>query len=72
MFSAGLAKSKVLGSSARDRRILLDLWDIGENVHEWCTDWFDRDYYARSPEPQPTGTGNWAAARLPGWFKAAQ
>ena len=31
------------------------LYDIGENVHEWCADWFDKDYYARSPERNPRG-----------------
>lgn len=31
------------------------LYDIGENVHEWCADWFDKDYYAGSPERNPRG-----------------
>ena len=34
------------------------LWDIGENVHEWCADWFDKNYYARSPERNPQGPSN--------------
>ena len=25
------------------------LYDIGENVHEWCSDWFFKHYYAKSP-----------------------
>ena len=25
------------------------------NVWEWCADWFDADYYARSPQESPTG-----------------
>jgi formylglycine-generating enzyme required for sulfatase activity len=28
---------------------------MGDNVHEWCTDWFDPDYYAHSPEADPAG-----------------
>ena len=26
-----------------------------ENVHEWCSDWYDPDYYARSPQENPAG-----------------
>lgn len=28
---------------------------IGENVHEWCSDWFDRSYYESSPVDDPRG-----------------
>jgi formylglycine-generating enzyme required for sulfatase activity len=31
------------------------LYDIGDNVHEWCTDWYDPVYYATSPERNPRG-----------------
>jgi sulfatase modifying factor 1 len=31
------------------------LCDIGANVHEWCADWFDADYYGVSPERNPQG-----------------
>jgi formylglycine-generating enzyme required for sulfatase activity len=31
------------------------LYDIGDNVHEWCADWYDPGYYARSPERNPSG-----------------
>jgi len=31
------------------------LYNLGDNVHEWCSDWYDADYYARSPERNPTG-----------------
>jgi formylglycine-generating enzyme required for sulfatase activity len=26
-----------------------------ENVHEWCSDWYDPDYYALSPQANPAG-----------------
>jgi formylglycine-generating enzyme required for sulfatase activity len=29
--------------------------DLCENVHEWCADWFQKDYYAHSPERNPPG-----------------
>lgn len=31
------------------------LYDIGDNVHEWCSDWYDPDYYAISPDRNPQG-----------------
>jgi len=31
------------------------LFDIGDNVHEWCSDWYDPGYYAVSPERNPQG-----------------
>jgi len=31
------------------------LFNIGDNVHEWCSDWYAEDYYAVSPERNPTG-----------------
>ena len=31
------------------------LRDMCANVHEWCSDWFQADYYCRSPESNPRG-----------------
>jgi formylglycine-generating enzyme len=31
------------------------LYDIGDNVHEWCSDWYDPGYYTVSPEQNPHG-----------------
>ena len=31
------------------------LFDMSENVHEWCSDWFDPHYYERSPIRNPRG-----------------
>jgi len=31
------------------------LYEICENVHEWCHDWYQADYYAISPERNPRG-----------------
>jgi sulfatase modifying factor 1 len=31
------------------------LYDIGDNVHEWCSDWYDPNYYATSPDRNPKG-----------------
>ena len=31
------------------------LYDICDNVHEWCGDWYDPNYYATSPGRNPQG-----------------
>jgi formylglycine-generating enzyme required for sulfatase activity len=31
------------------------IFDMGMNVHEWCKDWYDPDYYQVSPEDNPAG-----------------
>jgi formylglycine-generating enzyme len=31
------------------------LCDIAANVHEWCVDWFDTNYYSVAPERNPQG-----------------
>jgi len=31
------------------------LYDIAGSVSEWCADWFDRDYYAKSEPRNPKG-----------------
>jgi formylglycine-generating enzyme len=31
------------------------LFDICDNVHEWCGDWYDPNYYAVSPDHNPRG-----------------
>ena len=45
------------------------LYDICENVHEWCSDWYEADYYAVSPERNPAGPaqGTRRASRGGSW-----
>jgi formylglycine-generating enzyme len=31
------------------------LFNMGDNVHEWCADWYDASYYFVSPERNPQG-----------------
>jgi formylglycine-generating enzyme required for sulfatase activity len=45
------------------------LFDICDNVHEWCADWYDPGYYGVSPEHNPGGpeSGKRKASRGGSW-----
>lgn len=45
------------------------VYNMCDNVHEWCSDWFAADYYAVSPErnPRGPGTGKRRASRGGSW-----
>ena len=45
------------------------LHDICQNVHEWCSDWYDSGYYAVSADRNPQGpdTGQRRASRGGSW-----
>jgi formylglycine-generating enzyme len=33
----------------------LEIYDMNDNVSEWCNDWFNQDYYKSSPKDNPKG-----------------
>jgi formylglycine-generating enzyme required for sulfatase activity len=45
------------------------LYNMCDNVHEWCRDWYSASYYAVSPERNPRGpdTGDRRASRGGSW-----
>jgi formylglycine-generating enzyme required for sulfatase activity len=52
----------------------LGISGLGLNIHEWCSDWYDADYYRVSPELRPTGpdTGSRRSSRGGSWRHAVK
>jgi formylglycine-generating enzyme required for sulfatase activity len=48
----------------------LGLYDLHGNVSEWCSDWYDVNYYERSPRQDPQGPENGTRRALRGgsWY----
>lgn len=53
----------------QDRPNGYGLHNMGDLVHEWCADWYDAEFYARSPTQDPVGAdrGERRASRGGSW-----
>lgn len=52
----------------------LGIYDMGGNVLEWCSDWYDPNYYSNSPQANPTGpaSGTDRVMRGGSWYYDAR
>lgn len=51
----------------------LGIYDMSGNVYEWCSDWYDENYYKNSPERNPKGasSGTFRVLRGGSWHSRA-
>jgi len=66
---SGLDRTSPVGIFPKGKS-LYGCFDMAGNVWEWCSDWYDADYYANSPDRNPEGPPDGAdrIGRGGGWL----
>jgi formylglycine-generating enzyme required for sulfatase activity len=72
-FESGLNRTSPIGIYPKGKSPY-DCFDIAGNVGEWCSDWYNDNYYANSPDRNPKGPSDGADRVLRGgsWYHYAR
>lgn len=67
LYHDGYSKASPIGTYQANG---LGLFDMSGNVREWCWDWYDENYYIRSPQENPKGPayGSYKVTRSGSWY----